>query len=120
MLIKVPEKRLYKLEDIKKHAFFSDLDWAKMEKKEIEVPWKPEITVNAKGIMEIEECNDDDVYRNVTVPPADVIADFSFVGSKYHRRDIAEVLEKKYAGKLDDLPDAVDAPAPGGGCCIIA
>ena len=118
-LVKDPAKRLYKLEDIKKHSFFSDLDWEKMEKKQIEVPWKPDITVNAKGIMEIEECNDDDVYRNVTVAAEDVIADFDFVGGKYHRRDLAGVLAKKYAGQLDDLPDPAEAPVAAAGCCVI-
>ena len=118
-LVKDPAKRLHKLEEIKKQPFFSEIDWEKMEKKQIEVPWKPDITVNAKGIMEIEECNDDDVYRNVTVAAEDVIADFDFVGAKYHRRDLSGVLAKKYAGKLDDLPDPAEPPAPAGGCCVI-
>ena len=120
MLVKDPEKRLHKLEDIKKHDFFSEIDWEKMEKKKMEVPWKPDITVNAKGVMEIEECNDDDVYRNITVAAEDVIADFDFVGGKYHRQDLRKVLEKKYKGALDDLPDPAEAPPPAGGCCIIA
>jgi serum/glucocorticoid-regulated kinase 2 len=39
------EKRLgsRSSEDVKKHPFFKDLDWDKLEKKELDAPWKPKV-----------------------------------------------------------------------------
>jgi len=45
LLTRDVEKRLgsRSSEDVKKHPFFKDLDWDKLEKKELDAPWKPKV-----------------------------------------------------------------------------
>lgn len=47
LLVKDPRKRLgggeEDAKELKRHAFFKDLDWDKLERKEIPAPFKPVI-----------------------------------------------------------------------------
>jgi len=45
LLIRDPDRRLgtHGADEVKKHAFFKDIDWVKLEKKEIESPFKPKV-----------------------------------------------------------------------------
>lgn len=46
MLVKDPKKRLgaaIDFEEVKKHPWFSDIDWDKLSRKEIEPPFRPQV-----------------------------------------------------------------------------
>jgi len=47
MLVKDPKKRLghaTDFEEIKNHPWFADLNWEKLAKKEIDTPFKPQVS----------------------------------------------------------------------------
>ena len=48
LLEKDPNKRLGKkgADSIKKHPFFTDIDWKKLSAKQIEPPHKPEVVID--------------------------------------------------------------------------
>jgi serine/threonine protein kinase len=55
LLTRDPEKRLGSgsegSNEVKRHAFFKDIDWAKLEKKELEAPFKPKV----KDVMDVSQ-----------------------------------------------------------------
>lgn len=55
LLTRDPEKRLGSgpegTNEVKRHPFFKDIDWAKLEKKEIEAPFKPKV----KDVMDVSQ-----------------------------------------------------------------
>lgn len=55
LLTRDPEKRLGSgsegTNEVKRHAFFKDIDWAKLEKKELEAPFKPKV----KDVMDVSQ-----------------------------------------------------------------
>lgn len=55
LLTRDPEKRLGSAQEgsneVKRHPFFKDIDWAKLEKKEIEAPFKPKV----KDVMDVSQ-----------------------------------------------------------------
>jgi len=118
-LTKDLKNRLVDPAKIKSHPYFAGIDWKKLEKREIEAPWKPPVTVNAQGIMAIEENNDEDAYKHVKLSDKDHIVDFDFVGKPFHRKDIVKMLELEYSGKLDDLPMPRIHVEHKAGCCTI-
>jgi len=60
LLTRDVEKRLgtHNSQDVKKHQFFKDIDWEKLEKKELEPPYKPKV----KSDISVEQI--DTVFTN--------------------------------------------------------
>jgi serine/threonine protein kinase len=58
LLERDPKRRLGSGEgdakEIKEHAFFSEIDWQKMEKKELKPPFKPKVE-NAEDVQNVED-----------------------------------------------------------------
>jgi serine/threonine protein kinase len=55
LLTRDPEKRLGSgsegTNEVKRHSFFKDIDWSKLEKKEIEAPFKPKV----KDVLDVSQ-----------------------------------------------------------------
>ncbi len=51
MLLKEQNKRLYKLEDIKKHPYFNDFEWEKLISFSLEAPYLLKINDDYKKIQ---------------------------------------------------------------------
>lgn len=56
LLIREPEKRLTKIEIIKNHMFFVNIDWKKMDSKDIEAPLIPGMHSDSNSKSTLEAC----------------------------------------------------------------
>jgi hypothetical protein len=72
------------VEDIKKHAFFNGLDWDKLFKREIDMPFKPEVhsvddTSQIDPMFTSERAEDSLVEHSGVMPAEATFEGFTFV-----------------------------------------
>jgi len=90
MLVKDPKKRLGAANDfdeIKKHPWFNDLDWDKLYKKEIEPPFKPQVSGDKWLANFDEEFTQEEAINSYAQPNMDLL-------NKY-QKDFEEFVPKK-------------------------
>lgn len=88
LLTRDVEKRLGSTDsqDVKKHPFFRDIDWDKLEKKEMEPPYKPKVksdtdTSQIDSVFLVEKAQDSLVESNLseTLQRENAFDDFTYV-----------------------------------------
>jgi len=75
-------------EDVKKHPFFKDIDWEKLEKKEVDPPYKPKVksdtdTSQIDSVFLVEKAQDSLVEHSLseTIQRENAFDDFTYVGN---------------------------------------
>lgn len=90
LLTRDPDQRLGG-EAVKAHPFFSDIDWDKLEKREIPAPWCPpvgsitdvsQIDDNFKAEEAVDSIQAPGVLKDLDEDDMDVFKGFTFAGDK--------------------------------------
>lgn len=118
LLEKNPAKRMGRggLSELKKHPWFADIDWKKMEKKEIPPPLVPcSDSVNAADAADIGDFDEEEV-ENVILDEKDQKAykSWDYQDQQLVQEEVVAML-KAGAEKPPPKPD----PPKSGACCIL-
>jgi len=104
LMEKVPEKRLgyHGIEDIKKHAWFNQIDFGLLEAGYLEPPFAPnQDEVNADSLRHLGRNQQDDKYKKIRLTSEfqQQLENFPFQSGIAVQKEIVEVLQKDDAGK---------------------
>jgi serine/threonine protein kinase len=100
-------------EDIKADPYFRTINWSKLQRRELEMPWKPRReAINAFNQSDIDGKSNEHDYRKLKLEPEDLVEDFNYTSKISHQEDVVEVLKMQDDGHLQhlDKPDSM-------GCC---
>jgi len=88
LLEKDPEKRICEPSILKQHKYFESIDWEKLEKKQIEPPWKPPVKTPDDTSCFDETFTRENPALSVSEDPLResqqmIFEDFSFIGDSF-------------------------------------
>jgi len=105
--------------EIKEHPYFSNIDWNRLEAKQVDPPFIPDArTVNANSIGEVGEFNKGK-YRKIKLTPEDEknYEDFTYISPDAVQEELVAALDKMDNPPPNQMPEQTEGP--NGGCCSI-
>mmetsp|Transcript_18000 Transcript_18000/g.29198 ORF Transcript_18000/g.29198 Transcript_18000/m.29198 type:complete len:610 (-) Transcript_18000:11-1840(-) len=103
-------------EDVKEDPYFESIDWAKLNRGEVEPPWKPrKEAIHAFNQSDIDGKSNEHDYRKLKLTAEDEIPHFDFTSNIKHQEDIVQVLKLQDKGELGYLEQR-----EGPNCCLIS